>query len=159
MCLVGREETKIKSVSAYKIFNVANGLLYSPFKTANEGFEGGCPPFALNEEISVVPEDKTFFSFKELEQAISLASSTLFHGSKLVVKMVTAIDVIATGYFRVPSNDPQCLDGYYPSFESKRLIVHDTIDSNRYINAEIVERLLKSTSLSYVEKELIRFVI
>ncbi len=140
MCLLHNRtelESSIPSLEGFKIFyrSPKNGNLYSPFVNArhvnNESFIS--PAFEINKVISVQPEDKTFFSFKEFEDACwvqrevpqHIASNKFFFAENLVVRPVTAIDIVATGSFFFPSHDP----GKYPSrhcYESKKLIVHDT---------------------------------
>lgn len=172
MCLTSREELKTPITrKGFKLFaRTKSGELYSPFATAHRLEKGTnatlklAPSFTTNEIVSVDPEDKTFFSFEKFDDACRIANNTRkwnFIGDTIVVRPVTAIDVVATGNFFVPSEDPQCFDGYYPSYESKKLVVHDTPEIEREINEKLVKAFIERNrwSLSYMQEEAFQYFL
>ncbi len=168
MCLHNRTELEspIPSVEGFKIFYRKNVNLYSPFVNSHINENASIslfPAFETNKVISVQPEDKTFFSFKEFKNACSVANKDFLYviGKTLIVRPVTAIDVVATGSFFVPSDDPQCLDGYYPSYESKKLIVHDTPEVERQINEMLVQSFIERNkwNLSYMQESAFKYFL
>lgn len=168
MCLTSREELKAPiNVDGFKVFAKENGKLYSPFKAAHaynfkrdaSGILRGSiellPSFAVNEIVDVNPECNSFFSFEKFEDACRIANNSKLWNvisRMLVVRPVTAINVIAVGKFHVPSEDIQCMDGYYSSFESKKLIVHDTAEIEHMINTKLLRKCITGRNLSYMEQ-------
>jgi hypothetical protein len=172
MCLRNRKELEAPITrEGFKLFaKNKSGKLYSPFATAHD-FKAGtnnalklAPNFPMNQIVHVNPEDRTFFSFEKFDDACRVASNTgkwNFIGDTIVVRPVTAIDIVVTGDFFAPSDDPQCLDGYYPSYESKKLIVHDTPEIEREINEKLVKEFVERHrwGLSYMQEEAFQYFL
>lgn len=170
MCLHNRKELESPiTCEGFKLFaKNKKGELYSPFAMAhNLKVDDNLqlsPSFPMNQIVHVNPEDRTFFSFEKFDDACRVASDTgrwNFIGDTIVVRQITAIDVVATGDFYVPSDDPQCLDGYYPSYESKKLIVHDTPEIEREIYEKLVKAFIERNrwSLSYLQEEAFKYFL
>lgn len=160
MCMTQRV-TSEKLVSlvpqdAFKVFSrTKEGELQSVFVPT---FKAGLiyPP---DERIRVDTEEATFFAFKKFEDAISIARQGRKRwnmvNSDLIVLPVTMHEIVATGKYHVPSEDIQCMDGYYPAFESKEIIVHDSKENrNAFYDAVLSQWLeLAKYGMSKIEKD------
>ena len=162
MCLNNRKEVQIPQVEAFKMFVVDNGVLKSPFKMSYYNDEGefvDSPPFEPEVLIQVQPADKTFFAFQRVQDACDIANAQAYKGWNvqkftLLVLPVTLKNVVATGTLHVPSDDPQCLDGYYPCYESKEIMVHDSPEIRRDVCQKVlIHKLEHSHGLSYMERQ------
>jgi hypothetical protein len=142
--------------SAYKVFSRnKEGQLQSVFVPT---FKAGLiyPP---NERIRVDAEDATFFAFENFKSAISIARQgrkrwNMVNGD-LIVLPVTMHEIVATGKYHVPSEDIQCLDGYYPAFESKEIEVHDSEENRNAFYDAVLSQWLKTAqyAMSKIDKE------
>ncbi len=158
MCLSMRNSVAIPEVSAYKVFTRdAEDRLQSVFAPT---FKPGLK-YPANQRIRVDAEDASFFAFEQLRDAISITRQgrrrwNMVDGA-LIVLPVTMYEVVATGKYHVPSDDVQCLDGYYPALEAKELIVHDSDETRNRFYLEIVVDWLNSQkySIRKVEREAI----
>jgi len=126
MCMTQKNTVEIEKVSAFKIFTRnEQGTLQSTFIPTFKS-ELTYPP---NERIRVDEQDATFFAFESFKDAIRIARQGKrkwrMVNDKLVVLPVTMYEVVTEGKYHVPSDDIQCLDGYYPAYESKEIEVHD----------------------------------
>lgn len=166
MCMTCSKEVNIGQLEAFKIFaKDEEGRLISAFTMARK--DGLFYP--ANERIRVDDEETGFFAFKEFNRAVSLAirgrrSWTNDFGtrynwnwstSQLIVLPVTMFEVYSEGKFRVPSGDPQCMDGYYPAYESKEIIVRDTPHNVNEFHDAVISRVVKDRELFWtpVEKQ------
>lgn len=156
MCMTMKKEVSIEEVSAFKIFTRdENGLLQSSFiPTFKEGLK-----YTPNERTRVDVEDATFFAFEKIHNAISIARQgrrkwNLVKGG-LIVLPVTLYDVVSTGKYFVSSDDPQCMDSYYPAFESKEIVVHDSVENRNQFYDAIIRHwyVLAKLSMSKIDKE------
>ena len=157
MCLTNRVNCQIDEVNAFKIFTRnTEGNLQSAFKNAVAALLSNHPLYAANQRIRVNNEDSTFFAFESFDVASCIAMEGTrgwrFINSSLVVLPVTLYEVVSKGQFWVPSGDPQCLDGYYPAYESKEIVVHDSAENRALFQDQIIR---SSYSLSTIEKEAI----
>jgi len=156
MCMTNKKEVSIEEVSAFKIFTRdKDGLLQSSFiPTFKEGLK-----YTPNERIHVDVEDATFFAFEKINNAISIARQGRkrwrFVEGGLIVLPVTLYDVVSTGSYFVRSEDSQCLDGYYPAFESKEIVVHDSEENRNQFYDAIIQHwyVLAKFSMSAIDKE------
>lgn len=160
MCMTQRVASeKLVSLvpqSAFKVFSrTKEGQLQSVFVPT---FKAGLiyPP---NQRIRVDTEDATFFAFENFKNAISIARQgrkrwNMVNGD-LIVLPVTMHEIVATGKYHVPSEDIQCMDGYYPAFESKEIEVHDSEENrNAFYDAVLSQWLgLSKYGMSKIEKE------
>jgi len=143
-------------VNGFKVFSRDDfGKLQSVFVPT---FKAGLK-YEANTRIRVDTEESTFFAFGEFENAISIARQgkrvwNMVKGD-LIVLPVTLYEVVAKGRYHVPSGDSQCLDGFYPAFESKEILVHDNVQSrNRFYDATLEQWLkVKKLGMSKIEKE------
>ena len=163
MCLTNRVNCQIDEVNAFKIFTRnTEGNLQSAFKNAVAALLSNHPLYAVNTRIRVDNEDATFFAFESFEVATRIAMEGTrgwrFINSSLVVLPVTLYEVVSKGQFWVLSGDPQCLDGYYPAYESKEIVVHDSAENRALFQDQIIKGWFRrsSYSLSTIEKEAIR---
>ncbi len=167
MCMTSQKEISLTEVSAFKLFTRdLDGRLRSAFAHSfkNNLF------YPSNERIRVDDESSTFFAFANKKQAIgfgSRARKTWYGDSAgvswrwnivnghVIVLPVTMFEVVREGKFHVPSGDIQTMDGYYPAFESKEIIVHDTEDIRNEFYDEILYGFFKNAryGMSAVEKE------
>lgn len=156
MCLTQRNEVAVPEVNGFKIFSrTKTGQLQSVFvPTFKEGLI-----YPSNQRIRVDTEESNFFAFGNFREAISIAREgrrkwRMVNGNLLVLP-VTLYEVVAKGTYHVPSDDIQCLDGYYPAFESKEIIVHDTNETRNAFYDATLEQWLNSSrhSMSIIEKE------
>ena len=162
MCLVNRKASDLSEVSAFKIFTRdGEGQLQSVFKST---FKKGLA-YAPNERIRVDKEDANFFAFEELRDAIWIAREGRrkwnMVGGELIVLPVTLFDVSFTGKYYVPSDDIQCVDGYWPAFEAKGIIVHDTPQSRDVFHLAVLEGQFRSAKhgMSMIDKKaLLHFI-
>ena len=159
MCLTSRNDVALAEASGFKIFTRdGEGLLQSVFtSTFREGLK-----YSPNRRIRVDPEEATFFAFEKFENAISIAREgrsrwNMVRGG-LIVLPVTLFEVVATGKYHVPSDDIQCMDGYYPAFQSKEIIVHDNPETRSQFHDEVLTDWLKDKKygMSAIEKEAFR---
>jgi len=160
MCMTQRVASeKLVSLvpqSAYKVFSrTKDGQLQSVFVPT---FKAGLiyPP---NQRIRVDTEDATFFAFENFKNAISIARQgrkrwNMVNGD-LIVLPVTMHEIVATGKYHVPSEDIQCLDGYYPAFESKEIEVHDSEENRNAFYDAVLSQWLKTAQygMSKIDKE------
>ena len=146
----------------WKVFAVRDGKLESPFMAArhhdlNPDKPIDVIPYEANKQIKVEPETSTFFAFEKLDHAYDVANigrriwNTV--NSKLIVLPVTLDEVVFEGDFYSPSQDIQCMDGYYPAYEAKIITVHDSPEIRRDLYLKIAKRRLTTATLSYFEKE------
>lgn len=156
MCLTQRKTVEITATKAYKIFTRdKQGLLQSTFVPA---FKSGLK-YAVNCRIRVDDEEASFFGLEQRRHAINIAMKGRRHWNMvrgdLIVLPVTMHEVVTTGKYHVPSGDPQCMDGYYPAFESKEIEIHDDMDTrNEFYDAVLSNHLeLAQYSMSGIEKE------
>lgn len=159
MCMTGRQDCDVSEVNGFKIFSRDNtGQLQSVFVPT---FKAGLkyPP---NQRIRVDAEESTFFAFEQFKHAISIAREgrrrwNMVNGD-LIVLPVTMYQVVAKGTYHVHSDDPQCLDGYYPAYESKEIIVHDTqATRNQFYDATLAQWLSTAQyGMSRIDKEAFR---
>lgn len=168
MCLCCQEEIEIEQVSAFKLFSRdENGKLQSIFRTSyNKDLA-----YPANERIRVNDEESNFFAFAEKKHALGMAGRirrpiygfgknyrwNVVKGDPIVLP-VTLFEVVKEGKFHVPSSDVQCLDGYYPVYESKEIIVHDTVENRNDFYDEIIRRFFRSNqyNMSKTDKEAIK---
>jgi len=169
MCLHNRKEykTPIVSITGYKVFcQNTKGELYSPFYISHKIDDNArtihlAPKFELNKVVQVQPDDKTFFFFEEISSAARIADfkskdlDRITLSDNLVIRPVTGFEVIASGDFVIRSDDPQCLDGYYKSYECKSLIVHDNLKIAKDIDLYLVNKFLERQKhfMSYSQKK------
>lgn len=158
MCMTCRVEKLVSLVpqDAFKVFTrTKEGQLQSVFVPT---FKPGLvyPP---NERIRVDTEEANFFAFENFKEAISIARQgrrrwNMVQGD-LIVLPVTLHEIVATGKYHVESDDPQCLDGYYPAFEAKEIVVHDTEETrNAFHDAVLAQWFSMSKyTMSRIEKE------
>lgn len=141
MCVT--RPASIEKVEAFKIFckNDEGRLTTAFLQSYKEGLF-----YQTNQMIHVDNEKSSFFALKNFGEAVSLAKQGRtqwsdyngnrivwnFKNSKIVVLPVTLYNVVGEGHFYVPSDDVQCLDGYYPIYESKDIVVHhsDELEMN-----------------------------
>lgn len=160
MCMSYRKEISLSEVSAFKLFTLDfEGSLQSAFApTFKEGLK-----YPSNRRIRVDNEEASFFAFKIFGEAVAIAHQGRRYWNlvtnKLIVLPVTLYEVIIEGKYHVPSEDIQCLDGYYPAYESKEIIVHDNKEVRNKFYDGILQRYfnLKFAGLSKVEKEAFQF--
>lgn len=172
MCLCNQKQVEIEQVSAFKLFSRdKKGRLQSIFRSSYNK-ELFYPP---NERIRVDNEENNFFAFAEKKCAIGMTNRIRrpFYGGSLssyrrrhwnvvggdpIVLPVTLFEVVNKGEFHVPSIDVQTMDGYYPVFESKEIIVHDNMETRNDFYDEVLRSFFKSNkyNLSKVEKEAIK---
>lgn len=64
-------------------------------------------------------------------------------------------EMVATGKYHVPSEDIQCLDGYYPAFESKEIEVHDSEENRNAFYDAVLSHWLKTAQygMSKIDKK------
>jgi hypothetical protein len=156
MCLTSRSGVYIPEVSAFKIFTRdEDGLLQSAFSPK---FKQGLkyPP---NERIRVDVEESNFFAFENMNNAIHIARQghrkwRMVKG-ELIVLPVTLYDVVFKGSYFVSSDDPQCLDSYYPAYESKELTVHDSKETRNQFYDVVIKHWynLGQFGMSNIDKE------
>jgi len=163
MCLVNRQTVKLESVDAFKVFTFnSNNELQSCF---NSTFVEGLI-YKPNCLISVDKPEKHFFAFEKEKDAMRIA----FDGTKtwdlvnsnLIVLPVTLFDVEIKGHYQVPSDDEQCLDGYFPAFMAKRITVH--VENENYLeawNRKVVEKYFADNNyrMTRIEKQAFESVI
>lgn len=170
MCMTSQKEVSIAEVSAFKLFTrCKQGKLRSAFARSHKNNLH----YPSNEKIRVDDEEATFFAFANKRQAMSFASRArqTWYGDRggqrwhwnivsglVIVLPVTMFEVVQEGTFHVPSGDIQCMDGYYPAYESKEILVHDTTESRNDFYDEILKRFfeLKKYGMSAIEKEAVR---
>jgi hypothetical protein len=160
MCMTQRKVSdKLVSLvpqSAFKIFSLnKEGQLQSVFVPT---FKPGLvyPP---NQRIRVDAEDAAFFAFEDFKTAVSIARQgrkrwNMVNGD-LIVLPVTMHEMVATGKYHVPSEDVQCLDGYYPAFESKEIEVHDSEENRNIFYDAVLSHWLKTAQygMSKIDKK------
>jgi len=156
MCLVQRKDCAIPEVNGFKMFSRdGTGQLQSVFLPT---FKNGLK-YLPNVRLRVDVADATFFAFAKLENAISIARQGRKRwnlvNSDIIVLPVTLYEVVAQGNYHVRSYDVQCLDGYYEAYESKEILVHDSVESrNQFYDATLKQWLsLKKYDMSKIEKE------
>lgn len=159
MCMTRRKEVEIEQVDAFKVFTRnEQGRLQSVFAPT---FKSGLtyPP---NERIRVDTDEATFFAFAEFRRAVGIARQgrrkwNMVRGG-IIVLPVTMYEVVAEGEYHVASDDPQCMDGYYPAFESKEIQVNDSQEARNAFYDEVLRQYLDLSqySMSAIEKEAFR---
>ena len=156
MCLKHRKENIQPEVNAFKIFSRSKtGELKSVFAPSYKDDL----IYPSNQRIRVNPEESTFFAFESYTFAVRIAREGLkkwrMVSDCLVVLPVTLFEVVAKGDFWVPSDDIQSLDGYYPAFESKEIIVHDSEENRALFHNAVLASWFKKNSygMSRIEKE------
>lgn len=156
MCMINRKQVSIEKVSAFKVFTRdKDGLLQSVFvPTFKDGLK-----YPSNERIRVDSEESNFFAFESFDTAIFIARQgrrkwNMVKG-KLIVLPVTMFEVVSKGEYFSKSEDIQCMDSYYPSFESKEIIVHDTEETRNQFYNSVLKQWLNSCKhfMSNIEKE------
>jgi len=156
MCLTQKNDVDIPKIGAFKVFTRdGNGLLQSVFAST---FKSGLK-YPSNERIRVDAEDSSFFAFALFEEAVRLARQgrrrwNIVRGD-LIVLPVTLHEVVIQGKYHIPSDDPQCLDGYYGAYQSKEVEVHDTPVTRDDFHREVLRQHLRLArySMSFIEKE------
>jgi len=145
---------EILQVEAYKIF-IRNE--HEELQTAFAGAFKHDLVYAPNKRIQVDDEKACFFAFKNFQHALSIVSSGIrtwrFVSDRLMVLPVTLFHVVTEGKFHVPSDDPQCMDGYYPAFESKEIKVHDNTSARSTFFDEVIVKYFKHVRMSKIERE------
>ena len=90
---------------------------------------------------------------KEIETFVNLFKSHFdVLNNSLVVLPVTLYEVVATGKFHRPSEDIQCMDGYFPAFEAKEIEIHDSEEIRKDISLRIAKKFLKNQRLSFLQQ-------
>ncbi len=141
MCLTSRNAVYLPEVPAFKIFTRdEDGLLQSAFTPK---FKKGLK-YPANERIRVDVEDANFFAFKNINNAVRIARQghrkrRMVKG-ELIVLPVTLYDVVFVGEYLVSSDDIQCLDSYYPAYESKEIVVHDSTETRNQFYDNIIRQ-------------------
>ena len=78
-----------------------------------------------------------------------------------IILPVTLYDVVGKGRYKHRSNDAQCLNGYYPAYQGKEIVVHDSIETRKVVHRKILsfglERLRYSV-LSNMELQSLKFL-
>lgn len=154
MCLINRKMVADESVDAWKVFAIVDGALESPFRIARVMRPD--LKYTPNVRLRVQPEDANFYAFQDITHALNIADVGGFRwnvvNDSLLVLPVTLYFVTASGLFHSPSDDPQCMDGQYPAFEAKEIVVHDTPARRAVVWQEVVNRRL-SKHISYIERQ------
>lgn len=156
MCMSSRVNVTVPEMKAYKVLaRDRNSLLHSVFVPT---FKPGLR-YPANERIRVDTEEANFFAFGEFKHAVSVARAgrrtfNMVSGD-LIVLPVTLYEVVVSGTYRVPSDDPQCMDGYYPAFESKEIVVHDNRESRKQFYDATLSQWFRMAkySMSEIERE------
>lgn len=138
--MTNRQEISIERVDAYKVFAETTKGLQSPFASKHKTHL----VYAPEQTIAVDCEEEGFFAFANIRDAVRITVGGRRKWNvvspNLIVLPVTLWDVFSKGKFHVLSDDPQCLDGYYEAYESKRIMVHD----NPFARQRFHEEVLKS---------------
>lgn len=160
--LIEVKDTQIEQMDAWKIFALVDNdsKLESPFIPARydkNGDKKEVIPYQTNQKINVIPESETFFAFESFKDACYVANDNkIFRkwntiNDRLMVLPVTLFNVTAKGLFKRPSDDFQCLDGYYPVYLSKEIIVHDSHEIRKDINKKVLAKRLEFERFSFLE--------
>lgn len=173
MCMTGVQDVKIGKVDAWKVFSVHEGKLQPTFKNARQNADGTPKEqlfYETNKKIRVLPEEATFFAFEQFGHACRLANdgnrqrsycpdrggdgqqSWNVNNNSLVILPVTLYEVVGAGKFHYPSEDIQCMDGYFPAFEAKEIEIHDSEEVRKDIALRIVKKFLKNQRLSFLQQ-------
>lgn len=156
MCLDTRTKCTIDQKNGFKIFTIdEDGSLQSTFRST---FVKGLkyPP---NEKIRVNPEEATFFAFENIGHAITIAREGTrkwaMVSNNIIVLPVTCFEVVATGTYRKRSDDIQSMDGYYPAFEAKEIIVHDNPENRNIFQDYLIKTWIsrQKHGMSKIEKD------
>lgn len=155
MGLTIKNNVEIEKQEAFKIFakDKEGNLVSAFFMCLKKGLH-----YPSNERIRVDDEETGFFAFKDFDRAVSLAIQGKrswstgygqnrhwdFSTSRLIVLPVTMYEVYAQGDFHVPSGDNQVMDGYYPAFESKEIVVHDTPENVMAFHDAVIAKVIKN---------------
>lgn len=158
MCITQRKEVDIAEAKGWKMFSVkANGELQSPFAGTHYLNKTGelLPEFITNTKIEVIPETSVFYTFKNFEDACNVANNPRrwnVVNNKLIIFPVVCYKICAEGNLFVRSEDEQCSDGYYPVYESKEILIHDSEEIRLDFFQKIISKKMKQMHLSYLEK-------
>lgn len=163
MCLYQRKDVGIPEANGWKVFSInEQGQLQSTFNNAfykyQDAIKDRYPVYPANEKIRVIPEESSFFAFREFNHACNIANEARqwnVKNHKLIVLPVTQYEIVAEGNLWAPSNDAQVLDGYYPAYESKEILVHDSLEIRQECFMKVVLTKLERDQyrLSYLEKQ------
>lgn len=159
MCLEFVEEISLESIKAWKLFLINNGKLESLFVNARASVDK-VVPYETNKKLKAFPETATFHAFEKFEDAFFLATEDAKSTPKIILP-VTLYDVVGKGRYKHRSNDAQCLNGYYPAYQGKEIVVHDSIETRKVVHRKILsfglERLRYSV-LSNMELQSLKFL-
>ena len=159
MCLTNRCPADIEEIEAFKIFSIRSGKLQSAFISVQ--IYNPDLYYEPNTRIRVADPTSHFFAFAKWKEALNVAidrdSIWGFASKQLIVLPVTLYNIRYTGDFFVDSGDSQCLNGYYRSFESKEIVVHDNEKNRKAFHKAILDDLLAGVRLKPLQKEAINF--
>lgn len=127
MCLTNKFKVESKEVTAYKIFHIEDGKLYSAF----DNFDDCCLPYKLNEKN--VPIDGHFYSLANRHDGIAMINEVRYNGEQywnfkknLVILEVEIIPEYV-GYLRSRNMDNTRT---YFSYMSRQLTINTNDNSN-----------------------------
>lgn len=157
MGITCRTKCDLPEVNGFKVFSRnEHGQLQTAFRPMlKDGLV--YPP---NTRIRVDNEEAAFFAFEKFKNAMTIASQGIrkwnFVNSHLIVLPVTLHEVVFKGTFHVQTEDIQCLDGYYPAFEAKEIVIHDTPENRNSFRDSVLEEWFGGKSMSKIVLEAIR---
>jgi hypothetical protein len=158
--MIDVEEVNIESVAAYKVFSIdqeTEKLQSVFFRSWSPGFY-----YEPNKEIEVSPTHKTFFAFKNYNDAIRIAETYKrwnLVNYNLLVLPVELKDVRFVGHFHVRSDDIQSTDSFFPSYESKKIIVHDSEENRKEFYKTIFHRWVSKQDPGLVHRRAIKYLL